>query len=372
LGNGGSPIGRTPSETSALWRQWGAIACLAAWLGGCGGSVSDWIASGSDPSFPGGVAGDEPRAVLIGREVLGIGGSAGDAAVAMAFALTATLPSRASLGGGGVCLVHEPKAMKTEALEFLPRAPEVPASTGAPRIAVPGLPRGMFALHARLGRLRWEETVSPAERLARFGVDATRAFARDLPGATDMISRDAQARAIFADGDGTPVTMGGRLRNLDLAGQLGRIRAEGVGAFYAGTGAQAFVSGVRALGGTVSMENLRDYRPNWQPTVKAKVGDHVGHFAPQAIGGLVAAELWTILGQGPDTTAGVTSPPLPHRGRRPMADDRRDLSSSTETAARWPVRSPPGDCSGSGASYPRPASSPPRCRIRQASGRSHP
>jgi gamma-glutamyltranspeptidase/glutathione hydrolase len=140
--------------------------------------------------------------------------------------------------------------------------------------------------------------VSPGERLARFGGDATRAFARDLPGAAAMIARDAQARAVFADGDGTPIAVGGRLRNLDLAGQLGRIRAEGVGAFYAGSGAQAFVAGVRALGGTVSTEDLRDYRPNWQPTVKAKVGDHVGHFAPQAIGGLVAAELWAILGQG--------------------------------------------------------------------------
>jgi gamma-glutamyltranspeptidase/glutathione hydrolase len=274
------------------------IAVAAALLAGCGGDMARWLPSSSDTAFPGGVVGDEPRAVLIGREVLAAGGSAGDAAVAMGFALTATLPSRVSLGGGGLCLVHEPKAMRTESLEFLPRAPAAAPAPGAPAIAVPGFTRGMFALHARLGRLRWEEMVSPGERLARFGFDVTRALARDLPAASAMIAGDTQARAVFADATGAPLASGGRLRQLDLATQLGRIRAEGAGAFYVGTAAQSFVSGVRSLGGSVSVDDLRGYRANWQPTVKAAVGNHVGHFAPQAIGGLAAAELWAILGQG--------------------------------------------------------------------------
>jgi gamma-glutamyltranspeptidase/glutathione hydrolase len=46
--------------------------------------------------FAGVVTGDEPRAVLIGRDVLGNGGTAVDAAVAMYFAMAVTLPSRTS------------------------------------------------------------------------------------------------------------------------------------------------------------------------------------------------------------------------------------------------------------------------------------
>jgi gamma-glutamyltranspeptidase/glutathione hydrolase len=304
-------------------------------LAGCGGSKVPLGEEGHVAGFYGGVVAEEPRAALIGRSVLSAGGTAGDAAVAMSFALTATMPSRASLGGGGVCVVREPKSGQTEALDFLPRAPAQSDAPGGPRIAVPGMARGLFALHARAGRLRWEELVSPAERLARFGADVSGAFARDLSVAGPFLERDAEARAIFAGPNGAPLAAGERLRQLDLAAVLSRIRAEGPIAMGLGPSAQAFVASVRQIGGALTVEDLRDYRPTWQPTIKGEFGPHLAHFAQSTLGGLAAAELWAMLGESgrydgtrqderphliAEATAHIAAPlPLDQRGRIPKS-----------------------------------------------------
>ncbi|MEE9250468.1 MAG: gamma-glutamyltransferase, partial [Alphaproteobacteria bacterium] len=213
-------------------------------LGGCSSEGPELGTVGHVEGFLGGVAADEPRAVLVARDVLSAGGTATDAAVALYFALSVTLPSAASLGGGGICVVFDRKSDRVEALDFTARAP-AGRRTGRPS-AVPGNPRGMFALHAKYGRLRWAQLVAPAEKLARFGSSVSRALAWHLSAAGPLLA-DRESRRVFARSDGTPLREGDIIEQLDLAVVLSLLRRS-PGQFYSGPFARQLVKAVRRAG----------------------------------------------------------------------------------------------------------------------------
>jgi gamma-glutamyltranspeptidase/glutathione hydrolase len=248
--------------------------------------------------FLGGVAADEPRAALIGKEILSVGGSAADAAVAVYFALAVTLPSSASLGGGGVCLIHDPVKEETLALDFLPGIPKsVPAAADRPS-AIPANPRGFYLLHARFGRLKWAQLVSPAARMARFGIEVSRALASDIAKVKEPLIEDAEARRVFGRAGGrVMVEERDFIQQVELAAVLERIRAQGPGDFYTGVVARQFVNGVNAAGGSLSLEDLRDYAPVWREPIKISMlyRQDLYFTPPPAAGGAMAAQMAAML-----------------------------------------------------------------------------
>src|SRR5580704_5669572 len=105
------------------------------------------LGSGTITGFAGAAAADEPRAVLVARDVLSAGGSAADAAVAAYFTMAVTLPSTAGLGGGGACLVHDAKKKVVDAIMFMP----VASPDG--QFGLPVNIRAMALIQARYGRM---------------------------------------------------------------------------------------------------------------------------------------------------------------------------------------------------------------------------
>ncbi|MCU0986452.1 MAG: gamma-glutamyltransferase family protein, partial [Acetobacteraceae bacterium] len=271
-----------------------AVLC-AATLAGCG-SWSDALLGGNRPTegtpgfvrgFLGGVVADEPRAAFAGRDILAAGGSAVDAAVAVGFTLGVTLPSRASLGGGGVCLAFDPRRNETISVQFLPGLPAVAPGADRPA-ALPGTPRGLFALHARLGRLPFEQVIAPAEQAARFGTPASRAFVTDLAAVWQPLSADPQAREIFGAAGGTrPVAEGDTVTQLELANLIGTIRRQGVGELYQGNLARRLADASAAAGGAFTVEELRATLPRAALAATAPLGADQVHVS--AVGGSVGA-----------------------------------------------------------------------------------
>ena len=219
--------------------------------------------------FAGTVAADEPAAVLAARDVLSAGGNAADAAVTLYFSLAVTLPSTASLGGGGACVVYDSKKNRVEVLDF--RAPAVPRP-GELAMAVPANARGMFALWARYHTLQWESLLVAPERMARTGVPVSRALANDLAVAAPRLAEDTEAQRIFFRADGHVLAEGERMQNLDLAAMYSWLR-RAPGDFYVGQQSHEVVDAVARVGGALSVEDLRDLRPRWEAGAQVPVGN---------------------------------------------------------------------------------------------------
>lgn len=289
-----SPVGR--GQRARLGAFALTATALALFLAGCGPQKPVGVV-GHVEGFAGMTAADEPRAALVGQDVLSAGGSPADAAVAMAFTMAVTLPSQVSLGAGGACLVYDRDKEKVEALDFMARPPaEIGPGASRPS-AVPALPRGLYALHSKYGRLRWEPLLVPAEGLARLGVPVSRALSQGLGLVAGPLFEDAEARAVFTNPAGTRrLEEGDLLTQTDLGATLSRLRQKGVGDFYNGLWAREIVAAVQAAGGTLTTEELRNFAPQWIEPVAVPYGNDTAYFVPPpAAAGLSAAQAWSIL-----------------------------------------------------------------------------
>ncbi len=257
--------------------------------------------------FLGAVAADEPQAALAARSVLSRGGTAADAAVAAGLTLAVTLPSRAGLGGGGACLAFAPKSPThaPEAYMFLPQ-PGGGTTGGVPGgmidrpAAVPMLARGLFAVHARYGRLPFESLVAPAEQLARFGAPVSRAFASDLAVVAGPLAADPVTADIFLPGGRVPGE-GAVLMQTDLAATIGQLRSAGVGDLHQGVLARRLAESSIRAGGGITAAALRAALPTVAAplSVPLEGGDAVAFLPPPADGGLAAAAAFRLLRANP-------------------------------------------------------------------------
>ncbi|PKU24842.1 gamma-glutamyltransferase [Telmatospirillum siberiense] len=265
-------------------------------LAACGGPPKPVGVVGHVKGFAGMVAADEPNAVLVGRDIISAGGTPADAAVAMSFVLSVTLPSRASLGAGGACLVYDQSKNTVEALDFnAPPPRRIPAGADRPS-AVPALPRGLFALSAKYGHLRWEELVTPAERLARQGFPMPRVLSSQLSTVAAPLLANPEMRRVFADANGNALAEGQPFVQMDLGATLTRLRTQSVGDFYAGAWAREIVQSVNSVGGSLSEDEMRDFLPQWKDAVAVAYGDDIAYFSPSpAAGGLLEAQWWSHL-----------------------------------------------------------------------------
>lgn len=229
-----------------------------------------------------------PVATKAGLKVLQQGGTAADAAVAVAFALAVVHPQAGNLGGGGFLVYYDAKTSGIWTLDFRETAPReaTPAifaklpATGARAAGIPGTVAGLEALHQKFGAKPWKELLAPAIALAREGP-----------------RNDAEITAdIKATKEKRKLTIPATLPPPELATTLQRLADAGARDFYSGTLAKKLIEGVRADGGLFGFRDLHEYEPIWRAPIKLRYGSYEIHtVAPPSGGGLVLGEALNIL-----------------------------------------------------------------------------
>lgn len=243
------------------------------------------------------VAGPTPTSNDIALEISLKGGNVVDVAVAVGFGLTVTSPYYGALGGGGFALVKSGDR-PVEALDFREVAPKASSPTmyvdtpkrasidGGLAVGVPGVTAGLWSLHQKYGRLPWKTVMAPSIRLAKSGFRVS----------GEWVQLTEKNRTRFSPGgvsaffkkDGTGYKPGELLKQPALARALEQIAGRGHKGFYEGEIARDIISAVRSAGGTITAEDLRDYKTRWLAPLKTEFLGHTLHLMPPpSSGGVV-------------------------------------------------------------------------------------
>jgi gamma-glutamyltranspeptidase/glutathione hydrolase len=259
------------------------------------------------------VVAQEARAARVGNDILQRGGNAVDAAVAVGFALAVTYPRAGNLGGGGFMVIHlangtdttidyretAPRGINAQSfLDAQGNADPEKSRDSALGIGVPGTVAGLALAEDKYGsgKFTLAQLIAPAIQMAREGFTFEDDRAESLPNERARLARWPSTAKIFFKKDGSPITSGDRLVQGDLADTLEAIGSEGPSAFYEGPIADEIADAVKAAGGVMTADDLRDYRAVERPPVRGTYrGYDVISMPPPSSGGVNLIEMLNIL-----------------------------------------------------------------------------
>jgi gamma-glutamyltranspeptidase/glutathione hydrolase len=285
--------------------------------------------SGKQPvaiGYGGAVVSDTLDSTNAGLEVLRKGGTAADAAVAVAATLGVTDPYVAGVGGGGYFVYYDARTHQVSTIDGRETTPKagsdtmfVNPATGQPYafatavtsglgVGVPGMLGTWERALDRWGRFDLADNLKPAIKVADrgFTVDAT--FREQTRQNQARFAQFGATRELFLPGGRLP-EVGSRLRNPDLADTYRQISRDGIGALYGGSIGRDLVDAVRTPpvapdatidppAGLMTVQDLKGYRTiDRRPTHVGYRGYDVYGMAPSSSGGITVGESLNILEQ---------------------------------------------------------------------------
>ncbi|HET7050174.1 MAG TPA: gamma-glutamyltransferase [Solirubrobacteraceae bacterium] len=272
----------------------------------------------------GAVVSDSTVATDAGLKILRHGGSAADAAVAVASTLGVTDPLVAGIGGGGYFVYYDARTHRVYTIDGRETAPArdgpdmfIDPLTGEPlafptavtsglSVGVPGTLMTWRQALDRWGRFPLAADLRPAEQAAQSGFTIDPAVSEEIRENQARFEQFSSTKALFLPGGVVPPG-GTVLRNPDLARTYRQIGRHGVGALYGGPIGADVVQTVNHLPlapdatltprpGPMLLSDLAHYSaPFVAPTHVNYRGYDVYSMAPSSSGGTTVGESLNIL-----------------------------------------------------------------------------
>ena len=247
------------------------------------------------------------HATEAGYEILRQGGNAVDAAVAVGFALSVTLPRAGNLGGGGFILIYDKDTDKVSSIDYRSAAPKSSKSEmfidngevikfGHLVNAVPGSVAGLLKAHEAQGSLPLSSLLKPAIRLAKNGFEVTYDLNFVLEWGGESMLVNKASREKFYNKNEEPIGVRTLFRQPNLAKTLFMISKKGRDAFYKGEIAKWISEESLSSGGLITLNDLASYEAKLRIPIETTYrGYRIITMPPAASGGLVLLQTLNIL-----------------------------------------------------------------------------
>lgn len=249
-----------------------------------------------------------PLATKAGLNILKKGGTASDAAVAIQAMLTLVEPQSSGIGGGAFLLYWDQTAKKLHAYDGRETAPLnadgqlfyrdnqpmtwVDALVGGRSVGTPGVLKMLELAHHKHGILSWKGLFKDAISTSQQGFDVTpRLHKLIASGINPGLDRYPEAKNYFFLDDGSPLPIGFRRTNPDLADSLTLIADQGSAAFYTGSIANSLAQRIHSVEdnpGLLTIDDLAQYRAQEREPI------------------CLPYQIYSVCGFPPPTSGGVT------------------------------------------------------------------
>ena len=233
------------------------------------------------------ICSNSPLAAAAGLRVLQEGGTAFDAALAVAATEAVTIVPACGLGGDSFILAYEAATGKVtninssgvaasgaEAEYYRSQGLALMPGTGPHAVSVPGEAAAWEVMHRNFCTMPFADLLAPAIAYAERGFPVPPRIARAFAGNVELLARFSATADVYLANGGRPPRVGEVLVNRDLANTIRSVAEGGADAFYRSELTAKLVDGLNNAGGLFTEADFAGHQADVCEPISASYRGH--------------------------------------------------------------------------------------------------